>query len=181
MVLIYCIFSQFYSIFMWLISNFVVLHRSILALKIYLKKIVDFLEKIQQFGTKIVEFDEQLFISFLFTNNEQFILLTNNEYSRTNKKHNNIRENCCIYFCSGTAYTTTILLNFSLVSVRFVPKLIPSFSQIFISKNINAFSNSEMWWSNIYDKNVNTWMSRCMCKYNTYRGRRPGVSRLYFS
>ena len=56
---------------------------------IFLKKI-DFLEKIQQFGTKIVEFDEQLFISFLFTNNEQFILLTNNEYSRTNKKHTQV-------------------------------------------------------------------------------------------
>ena len=54
---------------------------------IYIFKKIDFLEKIQQFGTKIVEFDEQLFISFLFTNNEQFILLTNNEYSRTNKKH----------------------------------------------------------------------------------------------
>ena len=41
----------------------------------------------KQFGSKIVEFDEQLFVTFLFVNNEQFILLTNNEYSPTNDKH----------------------------------------------------------------------------------------------
>ena len=37
---------------------------------------------------KIVYFDEQLFVIYLFANNKQLISLTNNEYSRTNEKHN---------------------------------------------------------------------------------------------
>ena len=39
---------------------------------------------------KIVYFDEQLFVIYLFANNEQLISLTNNEYSRTNEKHNSL-------------------------------------------------------------------------------------------
>ena len=39
------------------------------------------------FQKKSSNLDPKLFVTFLSVNNEQFILLTNNEYSRTNDKH----------------------------------------------------------------------------------------------
>ena len=99
--------------------NFVVLRRTFLALRICFMSWI-FRKKLANLEPKL----SNLFVTFLFRNNKQFISLTNNKYSQTNEKHKYllkshfIRYVLRVYFARDYIYSTVPTNYFAYIPVN---------------------------------------------------------------